>query len=73
MKNDRMKYPPPKPTQDDRFVIILCELADSLADKKRQITELLAKVDDLAQELAVTECQLEEARKRLELYEGGTK
>ncbi len=63
--------PAPKPTQEERFVTIIGELADVLADKKHQITELLAKVDDLAQQLAVTECQLEEARKRLRRYEGG--
>ena len=58
-------YSPP-PTQEERFVTIIGELADLLADKKRQITGLLAKVDDLAQELAVTQSQLEDARKRLE-------
>lgn len=35
--------------------------------------EYKARVDDLAQQLAVTECQLEDARKRLERYEGGGK
>jgi hypothetical protein len=48
-------------------------LAEVMAEKRRIITELLVKVDDLAHALAVTECQLEEARKRLERYEGGTK
>ena len=47
------------------------ELGSAIHAKNRDIAELLAKVDDLAQQLAVTECQLEEARKRLERYEGG--
>lgn len=64
--------PAPAPATDEqRFAVILGELADALTDKKRQIAELLAKVDDLAQQLAVTESQLEDARKRLERYEGG--
>lgn len=64
--------PTPAPAADEqRFAVILGELADALTDKKRQIAELLAKVDDLAQELAVTQSQLEDARKRLERYEGG--
>lgn len=66
-----MKPTPAPATDEQRFAVILGELADALADKKRQIAELLDKVDDLAQQLAVTECQLEEARKQLERYEGG--
>lgn len=58
-------------TADERFAVILGELAETLAAKKREIAELLAKFDDLAQELAVTQSQLEEARKRLKRYEGG--
>ena len=66
-----MRPTPAPATDEQRFAVILGELADVLADKKRQIAELLEKVDDLAQQLAVTECQLEDARKRLESYEGG--
>lgn len=68
-----MKPTPAPATDEQRFAVILGELADALTDKKRQIAELLAKVDDLAQQLAVTECQLEDARKQLERYEGGAK
>ena len=68
-----MKPTPAPETDEQRFAAILGELADALTDKKRQIAELLDKVDDLAQQLAVTECQLEDARKRLERYEGGGK
>lgn len=68
-----MRPTPAPATDEQRFAVILGELADALTDKKRQIAELLAKVDDLAQQLAVTECQLEDARKRLERYEGGSK
>lgn len=68
-----MRPTPAPATDEQRFAVILGELADALTDKKRQIAELLAKVDDLAQQLAVTECQLEDARKRLERYEGGAK
>lgn len=46
-------------------------LHDVVSNKQAEINKLLAKVDDLAQQLAVTECQLEEARKRLKRYEGG--
>ncbi len=66
-----MKPTPAPATDEQRFAVILGELADVLADKKRQIAELLDKVDDLAQQLAVTECQLEEARKQPKRYEGG--
>ncbi len=66
-----MKPTPAPATDEQRFAVILGELADALTDKKRQIAELLAKVDDLAQQLVVTECQLEEARKQLKRYEGG--
>ena len=68
-----MKPTPAPATDEQRFAVILGELADALTDKKRQIAELLAKVDDLAQQLAVTECQLEDARKQLKRYEGGSK
>ena len=66
-----MKPTPAPATDEQRFAVILGELADVLADKKRQIAELLDKVDDLAKQLAVTECQLEDARKQLKRYEGG--
>lgn len=49
----------------------IVELGSAIHAKNRDIEQLLAKVDDLAQQLAVTECQLEEARKRLKRYEGG--
>lgn len=68
-----MRPTPAPATDEQRFAVILGELADALTDKKRQIAELLDKVDDLAQQLAVTECQLEDARKRLKRYEGGGK
>ena len=68
-----MKPTPAPATDEQRFAVILGELADALTDKKRQIAELLDKVDDLAKQLAVTQSQLEEARKRLERYEGGGK
>lgn len=48
-------------------------LADVMAGQRQRIAELIAKDDDLAQELAVTQSQLEEARKRLKRYEGGGK
>ena len=44
-----------------------------MAGQRQRIAELIAKDDDLAQELAVTQSQLEEARKRLKRYEGGGK
>lgn len=68
-----MRPTPAPATDEQRFAVILGELADALTDKKRQIAELLAKGDDLAQQLAVTECQLEDARKQLKRYEGGGK
>ena len=66
-----MKHTPAPLTSDEIFAVILGELADAVVAKRRDIAELLAKVDDLAQQLAVTECQLLDARKRLEHYEGG--
>lgn len=67
MKNTR-NTPAPPLTADERFAVILGELAEALAAKKREIAELLAKVDDLARELAVTQSQLDEAREKLAQY-----
>lgn len=49
----------------------IVELGNAIHVKNRDIEQLLAKVDDLAQEPAVTQSQLEEARKRLKRCEGG--
>ena len=61
----KTRYTPAPLTADERFAVILGELAEALAEKKREIAKLLEKVDDLAQELAVTQSQLEEARAKL--------
>ena len=67
MKNTR-NIPAPTLTTDERFSVILGEVAEVLAAKKRDIAELLAQVDDLAKELAVTQSQLDEARAKLAQY-----
>ena len=46
-------------------------LRDGIAFEKRKNATADELYDDLAQELAVTQSQLEEARKRLKHYEGG--
>ena len=72
-------------SSEESNAIIFEELAENidryrrdqafLLERNRELAkerdEQKARVDDLAQQLAVTECQLEEARKRLDRYEGG--
>lgn len=53
-----------------RFTLETMEARDKA---KHERNEHKARVDDLAQQLAVTECQLEDARKQLKRYEGGSK
>lgn len=72
-------------SSEESNAIILQELAENidryrrdqefLLERNRELSnernEQKARVDDLAQQLAVTECQLEEARERLKRCEGG--
>lgn len=58
-------------THAEKNAVMLEALEEAICEKGRTIKGLLDKVDDLAQELAVTQCQLEDARKRLKRYEGG--
>lgn len=55
-------------TPEEKTSVILDALADALASKDRQIKELLAKVDDLAKLLAVTEQQLADTKRTLARY-----
>ena len=55
-------------TPEEKTSVILDALAEAICEKDRAIKELLAKVDDLAQQLAVTEQQLADTKRTLARY-----